>query len=99
MQEVIDEMKSLRMVSVEGKRKQIYTTATAFQKEIIELFGINIGWHMYNWYGILGDSYSSQTYHALYLNVYHGSSSTYYIFSATVVPKDSPYISFAGTAY
>ncbi len=45
------------------------------------------------------DSYSSQTYHALYLNVYHGSSSTYYIFSATVVPKDSPYISFAGTAY
>lgn len=36
-------MKSLRMVSVEGKRKQIYTTATAFQKEIIELFGINIG--------------------------------------------------------
>jgi transposase len=43
MQEVIDEMKSLRMVSVEGKRKQIYTTATAFQKEIIELFGINIG--------------------------------------------------------
>ncbi|MDE6956540.1 MAG: hypothetical protein K2O96_00340 [Lachnospiraceae bacterium] len=45
------------------------------------------------------DSYSSQAYHALYLNVYHGGSSTYYIFSATVVPTDSPYISFAGTAY
>ena len=43
MQEVIDEMKSLRVVSVEGKRKQIYTTTTAFQKEIIELFGLNIG--------------------------------------------------------
>ena len=42
MQEVIDEMKSLRMVSVEGKRKKIYTTLTAFQKEIIELFELNI---------------------------------------------------------
>ena len=42
-QEVIDEMKSLRVVSVEGKCKQIYTTTTAFQKEIIELFGLNIG--------------------------------------------------------
>ena len=36
-------MKSLRVVSVEGKCKQIYTTTTAFQKEIIELFGLNIG--------------------------------------------------------
>jgi hypothetical protein len=43
MQEVIDEMKSLRVVSVEGKRKPIYTTTTAFQREIIELFGLNIG--------------------------------------------------------
>lgn len=43
MQEVMDEMKSLRVVSVEGKRKQIYTTLTSFQKEIIELFGLNIG--------------------------------------------------------
>lgn len=43
MQEVIDEMKSLRVVSVEGKRKQIYTTMTSFQKEIVELFGLTIG--------------------------------------------------------
>lgn len=43
MQEVIDEMKSLRVVSVEGKRKPIYTTTTVFQREIIELFGLNIG--------------------------------------------------------
>ena len=43
MQEVIDEMKSLRVVSVEEKRKQIYTKITSFQKEIIELFGLNIG--------------------------------------------------------
>lgn len=43
MQEVIDEMKSLRVISVEGKRKQIYTTITAFQKEIIGLFELNIG--------------------------------------------------------
>nr|WP_302144301.1 hypothetical protein [uncultured Schaedlerella sp.] len=42
MQEVIDEMKSLRVVSVEGKRRQIYTTITAFQKEIMELFELNI---------------------------------------------------------
>ena len=43
MQEVIDEMKSLRVVSVEGKRKRIYTTLTSFQKEIIEIFELNIG--------------------------------------------------------
>ncbi len=43
MQEVIDEMKSLRVVSVEGKRKRIYTTMTSFQKEIVELFGLSIG--------------------------------------------------------
>lgn len=43
MQEVIDEMKSLRVISIEGKRKQIYTTMTSFQKEIVELFGLSIG--------------------------------------------------------
>ena len=43
MQEIIDEMKSLRVVSVEGKRKQIYTSMTSFQKEIVELFGLTIG--------------------------------------------------------
>lgn len=40
MQEVIDEMKSLRVVFMEGKCKQVYTTLTAFQKEIVELFGL-----------------------------------------------------------
>lgn len=43
MQEVINEMKSLRVVSIEGKWKQIYTTMTFFQKEIVELFGLFIG--------------------------------------------------------
>lgn len=43
MQDVIDEMKSLRVVTVEGKRKKLYTTMTAFQKEIVELFGLAIG--------------------------------------------------------
>ena len=43
MQDVIDEMKSLRVVTVECKRKKLYTTMTAFQKEIVELFGLAIG--------------------------------------------------------
>ncbi len=43
MQEVIDEMKSLRVVTIEGKRKKIYTTMTSFQKEIVELFELNMG--------------------------------------------------------
>ena len=38
IQEIIDEMKSLRVVSIEGKRKRIYTATTSFQKEIVELF-------------------------------------------------------------
>ena len=38
MQDVIDEMKSMRVISIEGKNKQLYTTPTAFQKRIIELF-------------------------------------------------------------
>ena len=42
MQDVIDEMKSLRIVSIEGKRKHIYTTLTAFQKKILNLFEISI---------------------------------------------------------
>ena len=43
MQEVIDEMKSLRLVSVEGKRNHIYTTLTSFQKEIVKLFELSVG--------------------------------------------------------
>ena len=35
MQDVIDEMKSLRVVSVEGKRKQIYTTPTSFHNSTL----------------------------------------------------------------
>ena len=40
MQQVIDEMKSLREVKVEGSHKKIISTLTAFQKEIIQLFGL-----------------------------------------------------------
>lgn len=42
MQEVIDEMKSLRVITMDGKRKKIYTTLTAFQKDIIQLFDLKI---------------------------------------------------------
>lgn len=42
MQEVIDEMKSLRVIIIEGKRKRLYTTLTAFQKEILQLFEVKI---------------------------------------------------------
>lgn len=42
MQDVIDEMKSLRVISIQGKRKRIYTTLTSFQKEIIKLFELSL---------------------------------------------------------
>lgn len=42
MQEVLNEMKSLREVSVEGNRRKYNTTPTGFQKQIAELFGLNI---------------------------------------------------------
>ena len=42
MQEVIDEMKSLRAVVIPGKKKPIYTTPTAFQSEIINIFGLEL---------------------------------------------------------
>jgi len=40
MQQVIDEMKSLREVKMEGSSKKIITTPTAFQEKIIRLFGL-----------------------------------------------------------
>jgi len=40
MQQVIDEMKSLREVNMEGSRKRIISTLTAFQEKIIHLFGL-----------------------------------------------------------
>jgi hypothetical protein len=40
MQQIIDEMKSLREVRMEGQRKRIVSTPTAFQQKIIQLFGL-----------------------------------------------------------
>lgn len=42
MQQVIDEMKSMREVKIEGSRKVLTTTLTAFQQKIIKLFGLVI---------------------------------------------------------
>lgn len=42
MQEVIDEMKSLRSVTLPGKKKPIYTTPTAFQSEIMQVFDLEV---------------------------------------------------------
>jgi len=42
MQQVIDEMKSLREVKMEGNRKRIITAPTAFQEKIIKLFGLSV---------------------------------------------------------
>ena len=41
LQEVIDEMKSLREVSRIGKRKRLMTTLTSRQKEILKLYQIS----------------------------------------------------------
>ena len=40
MQQVIDEMKSLREVKMEKSRKKIISTITAFQEKIIQLFSL-----------------------------------------------------------
>jgi transposase len=40
MQQVIDEMKSLRAVKIEGSHKKIISTLTAFQEKIVQLFGL-----------------------------------------------------------
>lgn len=42
MQQVIDEMKSIREVKLDGSRKKLYSTPTAFQAKIIELFGLSL---------------------------------------------------------
>ena len=42
MQEVINEMKSLREVKVVGNRRKYNTTPTAFQERIAKLFGLKI---------------------------------------------------------
>jgi len=42
MQQVIDEMKSLREVALEGSKKKIVTSPTAFQEKIIKLFGLRL---------------------------------------------------------
>ena len=42
LQEVIEEMKSIREVSVEGKRKKLITQLTGFQSEIVELYKLVI---------------------------------------------------------
>lgn len=39
VQQIINEMKSLRIVYVEGKRKKLFTTRTALQNKILALFG------------------------------------------------------------
>ena len=42
MQDIIDEMKSLRVVYIENTPKPIYTTLTAFQKDILRLFDFSL---------------------------------------------------------
>lgn len=42
LQEVLDEMSTLREVSVEGNRRKLLTNPTNFQKQIADLYGISI---------------------------------------------------------
>jgi transposase len=42
LQDVFSEMKSLKQVSVEGKRKKLVTTPTKRQQEIMELYQVSI---------------------------------------------------------
>ena len=42
LQKVIEEMKSIREVSIEGKRKKLITQLTGFQSEIVELYKLVI---------------------------------------------------------
>lgn len=42
LQEIFSEMKSLKEVSVEGKRKKLVTTPTKFQREIMELYQVTV---------------------------------------------------------
>ena len=45
------------------------------------------------------NEYRTDAYHARYLNIYHNGGSTFYIFSASLVLTNNPYVTFAGTAY
>lgn len=40
LQEIFSEMKSLKQVTVDGKRKKLVTTPTAFQQSIMELYKV-----------------------------------------------------------
>lgn len=42
LQEVLDEMKTIREVRVENRRKKFITTLTGFQQQIIDAFGLII---------------------------------------------------------
>lgn len=42
LQEIFSEMKSLKEISVEGKRKKLVTTPTKFQREIMELYQVTM---------------------------------------------------------
>ena len=42
LQEIMSEMKSLKEISVEGKRKKLVTTPTKFQRQIIELYQVTL---------------------------------------------------------
>ena len=42
LQEVLEEMKSIREVSIKGKRKKLVTQLTGFQSEIVELYKLVI---------------------------------------------------------
>ena len=42
MQEIIDELKSVQLMTFEGKRRKIYSTLTSFQKDIFKLFDVSL---------------------------------------------------------
>ena len=42
LQEIMSEMKSLKEISVEGKRKKLVTTPTKFQRQIMELYQVTL---------------------------------------------------------
>ena|GEM_PF-5312585 len=42
MQQVVDEMKALRAVKIDGRRINLVSVPTAFQDKIIKLFGLKL---------------------------------------------------------
>ena len=42
LQEIFSEMKSLKEVSIERKRKKLVTTPTKFQREIMEVYQVTV---------------------------------------------------------